>query len=349
MNLKKIFKIIKNRYILVSLVFSNILNAQQNVSDKEILKHLKAKKIEWIAGESNLAKVLMKSTKKWGIYHVEAYKNSNEDIYELLLDKFEINFEEVVAPKFDSISWFKDMEPFIIVKKNKKYGILMNPYEIHDAVERANCIYDAVMVKEVEGRFYTLVKQNEKWGLVDWFENVVLVDTSFENPEDVPLVWVEAWAIDTFVESKKQLNADILIFDESNGDNVFKARNKDSKKWGMYQSLGSRGLTTLIPANYDSISFFPFNGKYTAVFQNEKVGFYLSHWSYDKKAKQSVLCLYEDYKRFDADGIPKLAVKKNGKWGWIDWLTGQEKSEFKYETTKDLPYPHFKQEIWIEE
>jgi len=277
------------------------------------------------------------------------YENSNEDIDELLLDKFEINFEEVVAPQFDSISWFKDIEPFIIVKKNKKYGILMNPYEIHDAVERTNCIYDAVMVKEVKGRFYTLIKQNEKWGLVDWFENIVLVDPSFKNPEDVPLIWIESWAIETFKESKQKLKADILIFDEGNGDNVFKARNKDSKKWGMYQSLGSEKLTTLIPANYDSISFFSFNGKYTAVFQNEKVGFYLSYWSYGKKAKQTVPCIYENYKRVDADGVPKLAVKKNGKWGWIDWLTGQEKSEFKYETTKDLPYPYFKQEIWFEE
>ena len=47
-------------YLLLSLMFSNILNAQQKVSDKEILKHLKAKKIEWITGEPNLAKVKMK-------------------------------------------------------------------------------------------------------------------------------------------------------------------------------------------------------------------------------------------------------------------------------------------------
>lgn len=335
---------------LVFLLFSNILNAQQKVSDKEILKHLKAKKIEWITGEPNLAKVKMKFTKKWGIYYIEAYKNSDEEIEELLLDdKFEINFEEVVKPKFDSISWFKDMEPLIIVKNNKKYGVLMNPYEIHDAVERVNCVYDDVMVKEVEGRFYTLVNENEKWGLVDWFENITLVDPSFEKPEDVPLVWIEPWAKDMFVASKKKLNADIVIFDESNGDGVFKARNKTTQKWGMYQSLGEDDLTTLIPANYDSINFFNFNGKYTAVYNEGKVGVYLSYWSFYDKAKQTVPCTYEDYKNFDADGVPKLAVKKDGKWGWVNWLTGEEKSEFKYETTKDLPYPYFNQDIWIEE
>ncbi|WP_338376171.1 WG repeat-containing protein [uncultured Flavobacterium sp.] len=327
-------------YLLLPLLFSNIVNAQQKISDKQILKHIKAKKIEWIPGGNSLAKVQMKSNKKWGIYFIDAHSYSGE---------IEIDSEEVVAPKFDSIGWFTKMEPLTIVKNNKKYGILMNPYEIQDAADKAKCKYDAIKIKEVEGRFYTLVKEGNLWGLVDWFEDVSLVDPSFENPEDVPLIWVESWAIDTFKESKKQLNADILIFDESNGDNVFKARNKDSKKWGMYQSLGSRGLTTLILANYDSVSFFPFNGKYTAVYKNEKVGFYLSYWSYYKNAKQTVPCAYDDYKSFDANGIPKLAVKKNDKWGWIDWLTGEEKSEFIYLTTKDLPYPHFKQEIWIEE
>lgn len=337
-------------FILMSLLFSVFVSAQQNVSDKQILKHIKGKEIEWIAGGNSLAKVLMKSTKKWGIYHIEAYEYSDEEIEELLLDdKFEINFEEVVAPKFDSIGWFKDMEPFIIVKNNKKYGILMNPYEIHDAAERANCNYDAVKVKEVDGRFYTLVKQNKKWGLIDWFEDLTLVEPSFDNPEDVPLIWIEPWAKDMFIASKKKLDTDLLIFDEGNGDGVFKARNKSTKKWGMYQSLGADDLTTIIPAKYDSLHFFSFNGKYTIVYNGEKVGVYLSYWSYGDKAKETVPCLYEDFKNFDADGVPKLAVKKNGKWGWINWLTGEEQSEFKYETTEDLPYPYFNQDIWMED
>lgn len=326
-------------FLIIVLLFSLSINAQ-NISDKQILKHIKGKEIEWISDAPSYAKVKMKSTKKWGIYIINAYRYSGENV---------IEYDEVVAPKFDSIGWFKKLEPFTVVKNNKKYGILLNPYEIPDAVERANCIYDAIKIKEVEGRFYSLVKNNEKWGLVDWFENVVLVDPSFDNPEDVPLVWIEGWAKDMFVASKKKLKADILIFDEGNGDGVFKARNKATKKWGMYQSLDENDLTTLIPAKYDSIRFFAYNSKYTAVYNKGKVGMYLSHWSYNDKAKQSVSCIYEDYKKYDADGIPKLAVKKDGKWGWIDWLTGEEKSEFKYETPDDLPYPHYNQDIWIEE
>ncbi|WP_418508727.1 WG repeat-containing protein [Corallibacter sp.] len=178
---------------------------------------------------------------------------------------------------------------------------------------------------------------------------MVLVDSTFDNPEDVPLVWIEGWAKDMFVASKKKLKADILIFDESNGDGVFKARNKATKKWGMYQSLGENDLTTLIPAKYDSIRFFGYNSKYTAVYNKGKVGMHLSYWSYNENTKLSVPCIYEDYKNFDADGVLKLAMKKDGKWGWVNWLTGKEESEFKYETLDDLPYPYYKQAIWIED
>tara|TARA_R110001592_G_scaffold234658_1_gene492255 strand:+ start:2992 stop:3246 length:255 start_codon:yes stop_codon:yes gene_type:complete len=77
----------------------------------------------------------------------------------------------------------------------------------------------------------------------------------------------------------------------------------------MYQSLRENDLTTLIPTKYDSIRSFGYNKKYTAVYNKGKVGMYLSYWSYNGKAKQSVTCIYEDYKNFIADGVPKLAVK----------------------------------------
>lgn len=312
----------------------------QEVPNKEILKHLKAKEIQWIAGAPSYAKVKMRSTKKWGIYIVNAYRYGGENV---------IDYDEVVAPKFDSIGWFKKMEPFTIVKNKNNYGILLNPYEIPDAVDRANCSYEAVKVKEVDGRFYSLVQENGKWGLVDWFEDVVLVDPVFNTADEVPLVWIEAWAKDMFVEAKTALKADLLIFDQGNADGVFKARNKATKKWGMYQSLGKNELTTLIPAQYDSIRFFGYNSKYTPVYNQGKVGMHLSYWSYNNNTKLSVPCEYEDYKNFNADGVPKLALKKEGKWGWVNWLTGKEESEFKYSTPQDLPYPHYKQALWFED
>ena len=112
----------------------------------------------------------------------------------------------------------------------------------------------------------------------------------------------------------------------------------------MYQwTYEGTKTVELIPMQYDSLRYFPFNGNYTAVYNDGKVGFYLAYWSYDKQARQSVACLYEDYKRYSVKGISYLAVKKNGKWGWVDWMTGEEKSEFKYDTPDDLPYPYYKQ------
>lgn len=324
---------------LIALLLSSLSNAQE-ATDKQILKFMKAKDIEWMEGEDGLAKVKMKSTKQWGVYRIYSHT---------MFEEPEIEFEEIVAPKFDSIGWFEDLQPFTIVKSDYKYGILLNPYEIVDASDKAKCKYDEVRMKELNGRYYALVRKESNWGLVDWFEGVYLVDPSFKSADEVPLVWVESWAIDGFVKSKKAVGADILIYDEGNGDGVFKARNKHTKKWGMYQSFDGKNVTTLVPAEYDSLRFFPFNGNYTAVYNEGKVGFYLSYWSYDSNAKQTVPCIYEDYKRYNADGVPKLAVMKNGKWGWVDWLTGEEKSEFKYETTEELPYPYYNQELWFEE
>jgi hypothetical protein len=141
----------------------------------------------------------------------------------------------------------------------------------------------------------------------------------------------------------KKLNADKIEMDKGNGDGVFKARNRKTKKWGMYQWM-YEGVKTkeLIPMEYDSLKYFPFNGAFTAVYNNGKVGFYLSAWSYDD-AKQTVECLYDDYQRYNINNTTYLAVKKNGKWGWVDWLSGEEKSEFIYDDKSDLPKPKYVQ------
>lgn len=145
-------------------------------------------------------------------------------------------------------------------------------------------------------------------------------------------------------ELKKKLKADLLEMDGGNGDGVFKARNKKSKKWGMYQYMYSgTEVQVLIPMEYDSLEFIPFNGAFSIVYKDGKAGIYLSQWRYGDDAKQSVPCLYDDYQRFNAKNNLYLAVKRDGYWGWVDWVTGEEKSEFKYATTDDLPYPYFKQ------
>ena len=151
-------------------------------------------------------------------------------------------------------------------------------------------------------------------------------------------------------ELKAKLKADRIEMDEGNGDGVFKARSKKTHKWGMYQWMYSgTNVKMLIPMEYDSVRYFPFNGSFTAVYNDGKVGIYHCEWSFGDEAKQTIECKYEGYRRVnvrkDKYSSPSLylAMKKNGKWGWVDWMTGEEKSEFIYDTIKDLPYPEYAQ------
>ncbi|MGK0377433.1 MAG: hypothetical protein ACJA1Z_001242 [Patiriisocius sp.] len=310
----------------------------QEISAKEIRKKMKAKEVvlrDYYGEEMVLAK--MESTKKWGLYTV--YSG---------MDIEDFSFEEFISPKFDSLSFFEPEARFQIVKQNDKYGILLLPFEIEDAGDRVHCKFDKIIHKNINGEDYILVKKGNKWGLINWFDLFYIIDPIFDTPEEVPLVRMGSRMLETFKRAKRSLKADLVIFDPNNGDGALKARSKKTKKWGMYQFLDDQ-KKELIPMQYDSLNFYSFNGKYTAVYNNEKVGFYLSYWSYDEQAKQTVDCKYEDYKRFDADGVSKLAVKKDGKWGWVDWLTGKEKSEFIFNSPDELPYPHYKQNYWFDE
>jgi len=149
---------------------------------------------------------------------------------------------------------------------------------------------------------------------------------------------------------KKKLKARKIEMDEGNGDGVFKAKSRKTRKWGMYQWMyeGTK-VKELIPMAYDSLRYFPFNGAFTAVYNNGKVGIYLSAWTFDEDAKQTIECKYEDYRRVRVRkeeysmGTIYLAMKKNGLWGWVDWMTGEEKSDFAFETLDDLPFPQYEQ------
>lgn len=160
--------------------------------------------------------------------------------------------------------------------------------------------------------------------------------------------------------SQKQLmemvNADLIEMDKNNGDGTFQARDKETQKWGMYQFSFDNGKPTeMIPKQYDSIQYFGVNEKFTAVYNNGKLGIYTCYFDYQNNAKETVPCLYDDYKKMiipfkghilDAPFSyteEYLAAKKNGKWGWVNWFTGEEQSKFIYKTTKELPVPNYEQ------
>ena len=151
-------------------------------------------------------------------------------------------------------------------------------------------------------------------------------------------------------EIMKEIGAKKIEMDAGNGDGVFKAQSKKTKKWGMYQWMfEGTEVTEMIPMQYDKVDYFPVNGAFTKVYIDGKIGLYLSKWSYYDKAKQTVECKYDELKKYKykkdqySSSALYTAMKREGKWGWVNWLTGEEMSEFIYETLDDLPTPDFEQ------
>ena len=271
-----------------------------------------------------------------GIFKIKNRKNK-WGIYQWIR---ETEVEELVPCRFDSVGWFIDYEPFILVRNKRKYGLLLNPYEVDDAADKVDFQYDEVITKERDGTYYAVVRKGESWGLIDWFEGFTIVDFIYTMPDAVPLLTVESWELPVLEGARQQLQADLVIFDRGNGDGVIKVRNKVNQKWGMYQSEDGKDFFELIPAEYDSLRFFPFNGSFTAVYNGGKVGFFLSRWShFEDHAGETIPCIYDDHQRFTVGSKSYLAVKQGEMWGWVDWLSGEVKSEFVYATKEDLPYP----------
>jgi hypothetical protein len=157
----------------------------------------------------------------------------------------------------------------------------------------------------------------------------------------------------------KKIRAIDYKLDMNNGDGVFIAQHRKTKKWGMFQAYSEKVIEEKIPMQYDSIDFFGFNAYLTGVWIAGKVGIYTSPWSFaEEDVRQSVDCLYDDYKIFevgrtmnDRDGYGSykkyftyVAVKRDGLWAWIDWQTGELMTEFEYDLEKEkMPYPLWEQ------
>jgi len=118
---------------------------------------------------------------------------------------------------------------------------------------------------------------------------------------------------------KKKFNGDLIVFDDVNGDLVFKMRNKETGKWGMYQ-----GDKNIIPAEFDTIQFYGWNDPYTILGKDGLFGIYTSAFGND--GKLSVPCRYEDFKTYTYEGQYWLAGQRDGKWRWVNWFWGNEHS-----------------------
>lgn len=302
----------------LSFGFSNI---------KKLQKSTKASKIEFNPRDSSYYKAYFKKTEKWALYY---------------------NDDQVVPPVFDSIGWVPKFgtAPFSLVKNQDQYGILLPHYEVSDAHERVECQWQNIQIKKKGESYFAVIQQNNKWGLIDWFEGYTIFEPTYNSASKVPLVHMDRWQVKIKINAERILGADIVEFDPYNGDGAMRIRIANTQKCGMFQAYSETEFKELIPAQYDSLHFFRWNGKYTTVFNNGKLGLYLSKWSYDEDARETIPCVYDELKFIDIHGFKYLAVRKDDMWAWADWRTGEIHTDFIYSSLEKLPNPSWKQSNW---
>lgn len=336
--------------LVVLLICSAFTGKAQELTDKQICNLMKADSLIWDNQYGQEARVKITKTGKWGLFEI----NKFVDLSPGSLEEFE--YKEIVPAKFDSLGSFNDYGMYTVVKNNNKYGILLNPGEVglKLAMKEVNCIYDDLKIisasKYGENFEYILVNKKGKWGIIEEQTGTYIIAPLFENRNDVPLAHLNSYDLEDLKFVKKKLKADVVVF-HSNGDKLLKARIKKTGKWGLYFLSGSDKIETRIPANFDDINLeaeTPFIDVYT----KGKVGIYVLEYNFSGQSEQTVLCDFDDFKviekTYKSTKLPYLALKRDGKWAWVNWLTGTYGTEFAYDSPENLPNPTFEQKFILE-
>lgn len=122
-------------------------------------------------------------------------------------------------------------------------------------------------------------------------------------------------------EKMKKFNADSIIFDPINLDDVYVLRNSDTQLWGMFQSG-----RVLIPMDYEYIDFSGWNHPFTFVKKDGKWGVFYGVFN---EGKLTVDCRYDALKIYNNHDYLYVASKRDGKWRWVNWANGNELHEAK--------------------
>jgi len=295
----------KKFFFPLLILISASLSAQSESEIDSIQKVFKARDYTWVDEENKIFKMRKAFSAKWGLF------------------SWNISEKQLLPMVYDSVSFMTDYEPFSIVKRKGKYGIYLLPFEITDAAQGINCIYDELRKVEEEphdSQPLLLAKKDGKWGQIDWLDEFPIIPFIYASAQAVPLQNVDSWASEMIKGVREKLKADLVFLDNGNGDGVLKVRISASKKWGLYQYMDE--IKTLIPAEYDSLDFFGWNNPFTGVYKNGKVGIYTSARSFED-ARETVPCQYDNYKIIAGNRDYFLAVQLNEKWSWMDWREGK--------------------------
>jgi hypothetical protein len=112
----------------------------------------------------------------------------------------------------------------------------------------------------------------------------------------------------------KEFNADSILFDYINQDDMYLLRSAETGLWGLYQKIN-----IIIPMEYEEINFYGWNAPFTFVKRDGKWCVYYGRFGEDDQASY---CGYDELKKFTHQNYLYVAAKREGKWSWINWSNG---------------------------
>jgi hypothetical protein len=245
------------------------------------------------------------------------------------LFSLEKKLDTLVPSEYHSIEFNKPGNGFVIVQKNGFFGVyVLENEEVKYGYESVDCKYNDFKIGDSLNSHSLKMKLGSIWKSINWISGEEHEENISFNQELAPR------------HQKALPNCDRYKEDLGNGDGLMQARDRKTKKWGMFQVMGSRA-DTLVPCLYDSLDMFGFNAPFTQVYNAGKVGIYT--WN----GKETVPCLFDGYKKVKvktkSNITTYLLVKKGDKWAWIDWKSGELKSKFDMDSLDGLPSPPFEQ------
>ncbi len=260
---------------------------------------------------------------------VEYAYHNNLGIYDL---RYEI---VLIEPKYDSINFlnFEYSAGLFVVKKNGKSGL----FDCYHNKLIFDLDYDKIrfikkLVQDINGNYYDSYIEVWRYETRTCYDGMHLTD----------IIHLDGYSRTNYARLD-YLDADTLTVNGLSSTGEFMARNRKSKKWGLYQNHDDV-FDVLVPAKFDKVEFFEWGAPLTFVYMNGLKGYFLKDWegNYDKFPGN---CVYDDLVlRVDSEGRKFLAARIGSKWYWVDWSTGKLNRSTYYDavdrmrmTANDLP------------
>jgi len=321
--------------------------------------------------ENNWSIIAKNKKGKIGIFTFEVYEEYTQDGKDTSYIAY---INTIIKPSFDDITSFEPLNQEVINRVDDLMGSAVEIAQVQrnnktSLLIRINFGYGNEKEYLIPTEYFQSISWSEnkltlvpvqrknKWGLYDWLKQEFVLKCDFGSMESLPQTshpdgFSDSYSLElyqSFSKKHKDYQIDKINIMEDEWGSTFSARNGKTQKWGVYEAFDDE-FKTLIPMEYDSIAGYSYEFPFTTVYQNGKGGIYLTiapildcGGDY-QDLRQSVQCFYDEFRVFYGDGnTPKLAAKKDHKWGWIDWLNGEQKSEFKYDSFEDLPKPKYEQ------